>query len=123
MKRGNFTASLDSLLVEYDAWLTVFPIEAFAHMPRMKHGAWNDPFSPKIDIDGTKVSWLVAALAYNILFNFSGHPAVSLPAMSSSSGLPMGVQVIGARGGDFALLQVCEEIEHAAGSFRRPPGY
>jgi len=123
-KRENFIASLDSLLVEYDAWLTpVFPVEAFAHMPRMKHGAWNDPFSPRIDIDGTMVSWLVAALAYNILFNFSGHPAVSLPAMSSSSGLPMGVQVIGARGGDFALLQVCEEIEQAAGGFRRTPGY
>ncbi|MNG38886.1 6-aminohexanoate-cyclic-dimer hydrolase [compost metagenome] len=36
-------------------------------------------------------------------FNLSGHPAVTLP-LSSAQGLPVGLQLVGAKGADAALL-------------------
>ncbi|MGH8464272.1 MAG: amidase family protein, partial [Pseudomonas sp.] len=36
-------------------------------------------------------------------FNLSGHPAVTLP-LTSAQGLPVGLQLVGAKGADEALL-------------------
>ena len=46
-------------------------------------------------------------------FNVTGHPAISLPAGVTSSGLPCGVQLVGSRGQTDALLRValaCESL-------------
>ena len=51
---------------------------------------------------------LSVALTWTV--NLTGHPAISLPAGLGSDGLPAGLQLIGARGGDRHLLQVA----HAA---------
>ena len=122
--RQKFIRSMDKFLSGYDAWLLpAFPVHAFKHKDRIKHGVLDDPFNAKIDVDGKEFGWLMAAFAYNLIFNFSGHPAACVPAMSSSKGMPMGVQVVGSRGEDIKLLLACEEIEKVTGSFRRPPGY
>jgi Asp-tRNA(Asn)/Glu-tRNA(Gln) amidotransferase A subunit family amidase len=42
-------------------------------------------------------------------YNLSGHPAVSLPV--PVAGLPVGLQLAGRRGGDFALLAVAAAAE------------
>jgi len=39
------------------------------------------------------------------LWTYCGMPAVSLPLMKASSGLPLGVQLVGARGADARLLR------------------
>ena len=124
-KRQKFILSMDSFLSGIDGWLMpAFPVPAFEHKERMKCGAMDDPFKVKIDIDGKKVSWLAAALTYHLLFNFSGHPAACIPAMLSSNGMPMGVQIVGSRQEDMALIRACEEIEKTIiGDFRRPSGY
>ena len=42
---------------------------------------------------------------FNSLWTYCGVPAISLPLMRGSSGLPIGVQLIGRRGDDARLLR------------------
>lgn len=42
-------------------------------------------------------------------FNLSGHPALTLP-LGSESGLPVGLQLVGAKGADAKLLAVAERL-------------
>lgn len=51
-------------------------------------------------------------------FNFTGHPAASMPAGLSASGLPIGLQAVAPRYADAFLLQVSAVFEAA-----RPWGY
>ena len=51
-------------------------------------------------------------------FNFTGHPAASLPAGLSASGLPIGLQAVAPRYADALLLQVSAAYEAS-----RPWGY
>lgn len=46
-------------------------------------------------------------------FNVTGHPAVSLPCGNTPAGLPVGLQIVGRRGGTPDLLRVARAIERA----------
>jgi Asp-tRNA(Asn)/Glu-tRNA(Gln) amidotransferase A subunit family amidase len=51
-----------------------------------------------------------------------GLPAVCVPVMrAEDSGLPVGVQLIGARGSERSLLALARELESALGGWLRPP--
>jgi amidase/aspartyl-tRNA(Asn)/glutamyl-tRNA(Gln) amidotransferase subunit A len=52
--------------------------------------------------------------------SFAGVPAVSVPA-GLAGGLPVGVQLVGAVGGEWALLDLAEQLERADGLGFRPP--
>lgn len=52
-----------------------------------------------------------ALTRFTSFFNMTGHPAVTLPCGVHSSGLPMGVQLIGRHGEDSLLLEIAEAIE------------
>lgn len=71
------------------------------------------------------VDWLESIfdfVAFTCPFNWSGHPAVSLPLHWTSDGLPVGVQLIARFADEATLLRVSAELEQArpwAG--RRPP--
>jgi Asp-tRNA(Asn)/Glu-tRNA(Gln) amidotransferase A subunit family amidase len=43
--------------------------------------------------------------AFNVLWSLAGVPAITLPLLSGAHGLPVGVQLIGPRGGDGRLLR------------------
>ena len=47
-------------------------------------------------------------------FNVTGQPALSLPLAWSSTGLPIGVQLVGPRLGDATLLRLATQLEQAA---------
>ena len=51
--------------------------------------------------------------AFTAPFNASGQPALSLPAGRSQAGLPIGVQLVGQRGGDANLISLAAQLEQA----------
>jgi aspartyl-tRNA(Asn)/glutamyl-tRNA(Gln) amidotransferase subunit A len=54
-------------------------------------------------------------------FNMTGQPALSLPVGVTSSGLPVGLQLVGPVGGDDLLLSVAGRIEVDLGLLPTPP--
>ncbi|MEO8678947.1 MAG: amidase [Vicinamibacterales bacterium] len=46
-------------------------------------------------------------------FNLSGHPAISLPCGTTPAGLPIGLQLVGHKGGTPALVQAALAVERA----------
>lgn len=54
-------------------------------------------------------------------FNIVGVPAISLPAAFLADGLPVGVQLVGQRWADDALLDVAALVEADGAAYRRPP--
>ncbi len=70
-------------------------------------------FEP-VEIEGRSVDSIRKAwYPYTHPFNLTGNPAVSLPAGLHSDGLPMAVQLVGARGADALLLKVASLFERA----------
>ena len=101
---------VETFLGTWDAWICpVFPTPAFSHR-RMQ---------APIDVDGRRMSQLDANLLHCVIFNLTGHPVVTIPIGSSSEGLPIGVQLIGRRWQEMALLDVAKT---AIESFLRSRG-
>ena len=57
-----------------------------------------------------------------IPFNVTGHPAISLCCGFTASGLPIGLQVVGACFEESRVFQVAHAYEQAAGWYGRKPG-
>jgi amidase len=81
------------------------------------------PTGTPIAVDGQMVPYWVAAGAYCMPFNATGHPAVVLPLARSAAGLPIGLQVVGPRWSDARLLGLAARLAMVIGPFTRPPGY
>ena len=56
----------------------------------------------------------LGAIPYTIPFNFSGHPAASIPCGWSKEGLPIGMQIVGKRFDEITVLQVSKAFEEIA---------
>jgi amidase len=56
---------------------------------------------------------LAAYVPFTVLFNVTGHPAMSLPLGVSDDGLPIGVPLVAAHGREDLLLQVAARLEQA----------
>ncbi len=57
---------------------------------------------------------VLAMVAFTVLYNVTGQPAVSLPLSRADSGLPVGVQLVGGPWGEAALVRLAAQIEEAA---------
>jgi amidase len=80
-----------------------------------------EPGTP-VKVDGKEQSyWMLPA--YGAVFNYSGHPALSMPCGQDSDGLPIGLQLVGKRWSESRLLGIAAAIEPLTGGFRRPPAY
>ena len=66
--------------------------------------------------------YLLATSVYTAPLNLTGNPVVVVPLAQTKAGLPIGVQVVGKRWNDIALLAVAEQLTHVTGGFRFPPG-
>ena len=60
-------------------------------------------------------------LGMNRPANLAGVPAISIPCGFTPAGLPVGLQIIGAAGGEPLLLRIARAFERAHPSTRRPP--
>ena len=75
------------------------------------------------DVDEAKVPYFIAGTAYTCPFNLSGHPVAILPLARSAAGLPIGVQVVGKRRSEPALLQLAKKLALITGPFTPPPAF
>ena len=86
---------------DYDVILT----PAITISPR----PWSELFPAEIDGAPTRTYFHWLALAYAV--TLAGHPAVSLPVGLDHHGMPFGLQIVGPRGGDAAVLAVAAALE------------
>jgi Asp-tRNA(Asn)/Glu-tRNA(Gln) amidotransferase A subunit family amidase len=70
---------------------------------------WTELFPREIDGAPTKSYFHWLALAYAV--TLPGHPAVCLPVGRDAAGMPFGLQIVGPRGGDAAVLGVAAALE------------
>ncbi|MBN1680569.1 MAG: hypothetical protein JW966_09770 [Anaerolineae bacterium] len=92
-------------------------------VPAFEHRSQIQKLSP-FAINGNTIGYLAgAAHAHCALFNLTGSPVVVLPLTRSIEGLPIGVQVVGRRWCDMALLDVAAALTGITGPVKRPPGY
>ena len=73
----------------------------------------------RVDVNGTYVN-VFRAFGYSQAFNVFGFPSVAVPAGQTSSGLPIGVQVIGRPNEEFTVLAAASVIEKALGGWQEP---
>jgi amidase len=110
-QRESLAEQFDGLLEGFDAWiLPVLPIPAPPHV---------EPSTP-IDVDGEQRDYWQVFTANSFPFNVTGQPATALPVGLASSGLPVGVQLVGRRQTDRHLLAVAAALE-AIVQFDRHP--
>ena len=113
-RRDRLITALEAFFRGCDAWLC--PV---AYGPAIGHV----PFGTPVDVDGRKVPYFLATTAFTSPFNLTGHPAVVLPLAITREGLPIGVQVLGARWSEPALLALATQLALVTGPFRAPPGF
>lgn len=98
-RRGQLMAWTARLFGEYDLLLTpTLPTDAFAA---------SGPIPS--EVEGERVN----GIAFTYPFNFTGHPAASVPAGLTDAGLPCGLQIVGPRHGDALVLRVSRAYEQA----------
>ena len=102
---------------EADAWFREHPVAVCPCAPDVAPplgGRW------PAELDGVPMrpgGKLTLATYANAL----GLPAVCVPVMRAEGGLPVGVQLIGARGSERSLLSLAAELESSLGGWLRPP--
>lgn len=69
-----------------------------------------DPASPAFSAQR-----LYALSAFTRFVNAMGYPAVAFPAGRDSNGMPIGMQLVGRRGADFALLDAVKALQDLSG--------
>jgi aspartyl-tRNA(Asn)/glutamyl-tRNA(Gln) amidotransferase subunit A len=93
-------ALIDDLFQNYDLLLTpTMPLPAF---PIGQHPT---------KIGGKEVNPLWGYLLFNPPFNLTGQPAASVPCGFSAEGLPIGLQIVGRRGDERAVLAASAAFE------------
>lgn len=113
--RERLITSLECFLQSWDAWLCpVAATVAYGHCARK---AWQKP--PNIQVDGQGVPYYEASIGMTTPFSLTGSPVVSMPA-GVFDGLPVGLQWVGRRWQDEALLDLCAEVEPIIGGCPRP---
>ncbi|HEU5079485.1 MAG TPA: amidase [Opitutaceae bacterium] len=78
-----------------------------------------DPGTPLI-VNRKEVNYF-AVSAHGTMFNYTGQPAVCIPAGMDRAGLPIGLQLVSRRWSDRRLLKMAHEIAPHIGEFKRPP--
>ncbi|MCB1173997.1 MAG: amidase [Leptospiraceae bacterium] len=98
---------MDNFLDEYDIWIVpVSSTTAFEHMtPERQFGDLNVYETP-ILVDGQPVPYYVATQSYTTIFALTENPVLTMPIGLDTTGLPIGVQVVGRRFLDRRLLKI-----------------
>ncbi|MBT3391335.1 MAG: amidase [Chloroflexi bacterium] len=112
--RDLLIAQLEVFLSKWDAWLCPVTVGA-----AFKHCKTGQP----IEIDGQDVPYFTANMSFTTIFNMTGNPVVVLPAGHTKAGIPVGIQAVGQRWNDMALLAAAEALTEITGKFQSPPNF
>lgn len=114
--RERYRVAWATLFTDYDAVLApVAPTSA--PFPDSR------PFDQREVTLGTRSFPIMQQTFWVGLATAAGLPAVTIPAGLDASGLPVGVQLIGASGDEGRLLDIAAAIESLTGGFRPPPHF
>ncbi len=113
--RAQIGAAMAAFFTRYDVLLApIAPVPAFPHD--------HTPFlARKLRLSSGRRIGYREMMTWNALATVCGLPATAIPAGLDESGMPVGVQLIGPRGGDARLLAVARGIEEQLGGFIPPP--
>ncbi|HEY1941675.1 MAG TPA: amidase family protein [Roseiarcus sp.] len=107
--------ALEDVLDRYD--VIISPTLAVPPVPNATDGNTRGPR----EINGEAVDPLIGwCMTYPI--NFTGHPAISVPAGLTSDGLPVGLQIIGRRHSEATVLAMAGAFERMKPWFASYPG-
>lgn len=110
-------AQIDAILSQHDALLV--PVTATAAFPHAPKPA--SYFASRRIKSGThQLPYVEANLAFTSPFSLSGHPVVVLP-IDVVDGLPIGIQIIGAKSKESELLAIAAKIEACFATHRPRP--
>ena len=113
-RRDGLITVLERFFEKHDAFICPVTVSgAIGHVP----------FGTPIDVDGHKVPYFIAGTAYTCPFNLTGHPSVVLPLSKTRERLPIGVQLVGARWSEPALLALAQKVALITGPFTPPPDF
>ncbi|MBK8465382.1 MAG: amidase [Chloracidobacterium sp.] len=101
---------MESFFIKYD--FLILPVSTTA---AIKHNPEHNPIS----VDGTDVDYWDNFL-YPVVFNATGHPALTIPLGLNREGLPVGVQVVGPMYSEKQLIAFAKLIEPLHDGFVRP---
>ncbi len=113
-QRDRLIGALENFFDGYDAWL--LPV---SYGPAIGHV----PFGTPVQVDERTVPYFLSTTAFTCPFNLTGHPAVVLPLILTKEKLPIGLQIVGRRWSEPALLALARQLALVTGPFRAPPGY
>jgi amidase len=115
-RREQWIQQLEAELADVDALLC--PVVSTVAYPGQPLGPFDRP--PRLTVAGKRLPYLEATIGLTVPFSLSGSPVVALPA-GVEDGLPVGVQLVGRRWGDDALLAAAARLEPALGGLLMPP--
>jgi amidase len=111
-KQRDYSTQLENFLDDYDLWLCpASSTTAFPHLKPTSHFGDFSVYDTPLQVDGQSVPYYVATQSYTALFAVTENPVVTMPLGLDSQGLPIGVQLVGKRYADFALLQAAQAID------------
>lgn len=114
-RRDEIIGLWERYFATYDALICpVMMVPAFEHRTQRED----------VLLDGQPTSYDLLP-GYCRPFNLTGHPVVTLPARTSPEGMPIGVQLVGARWSEARLLGIAQAMSAAVPEIavRRPRGY
>lgn len=114
--RERLMARLEQFLEVWDVW--VCPVTPSVAFPHQRPRTFGKP--PTIMVDDRPLSYLEGTVSMVVPFSLTGSPVVALP-VGVVNDLPIGIQVVGKRWRDEALLDHCMVIESVTGGFQPPP--
>ncbi|MGX7876485.1 amidase [Mesorhizobium sp. ORM6] len=112
-RRDKSILAWDRFFEDHDALLC--PVAMTTAFPHCEQGT-------PLKVDGKDQNyWMLPA--YGAVFNYSGHPSLSMPCGQDRDGLPIGLQLVGKRWSESRLLGLAKAMAPLTGGFSRPPGY